>query len=40
MGVEKFLLKFYTRDEETFAGMKIISMDRDILKKIIKNKLK
>jgi len=30
----------YTRDEETIAGMKIISMDTDSLKKIIENKVK
>lgn len=30
----------YTRDEETIAGMKIISMDTDSLKKIIENNIK
>ena len=30
----------YTRDEETITGMKIISMDTDSLKKIIKNNVK
>ncbi len=30
----------YTRDEETITGMKIIPMDTDSLKKIIKNKVK
>ncbi len=30
----------YTRDEETITGMKIISMDTDSLKRIIKNKVK
>ncbi|CZE48686.1 AlwI family type II restriction endonuclease [Campylobacter geochelonis] len=30
----------YARDEETITGMKIISMDTDSLKKIIKNKVK
>lgn len=30
----------YTRDEETITGMKIISMDTNSLKKLIKNKVK
>ena len=30
----------YTREEKTITGMKIISMDTDSLKKIIKNKIK
>ena len=29
----------YTRDEETITGMKIISIDTNSLKKIIKNKI-
>ena len=30
----------YTRDDETIAGIKIISMDADFLKKIIENNIK